>query len=336
MDELEVIRNRARDLINAHASSPEEIVKASQLLLNAEEIKNQRAEAQKLSKELSQSRLLQFMNLLAPVLTVLILAITLIFQWRQQRQGERDRAEDQDRQRWETAVKSVADTEGKDQTAAILQLRGIEQSSSSYAEQASQLIISILRKAGGFDEFHALFQAEFSPASEQNLDKILDVDRALHQQWLDRDLNPILYPTFQGSDEEHKIIRELGFICTQVHPLLQNRPPGKFFNLSFVAFFDCDLPDVDLTGADLTGFTTARVTFPRANLSGVTRFSDGYWKDTVWWDSRTVSSQLLNYLAAEFPFSADPKGHYGARFKESEDPYDPALTRLRRSSESGK
>ena len=328
MNELEIMRTRAKEMIGDAGAGPDAIIKAAELLRNAEEIENHRAQTRKLNEEKPESRLLQFMNLLAPVVTVLILVTTLLIQERDrtkdQAQAQKDKIDNRDNENWDRAFKAASDRQEGAQAAAIVLLRGIEESQSQYREEASKLAISILRGAKKYDDFQTLFSAEFAPPTQENLDRILNVDRALHQEWVNRRTDP----TFSKSKDEHLIIGELRFICTQIHPLLQKRPPDRRFDLRFVALFDCDLPNVDLTGADLEGFTTARVSMPGANLSGITSISDGYWKDTVWWDAASLSPKLLDYLKKEAPFAADPPGHYGASTKPSQGEYEVALRRL--------
>jgi hypothetical protein len=329
MGEVEDIRKHAQDLLNNPSKGPDTILQASQLLRNAEEIEHRRAQIKQLSKDLPESRLLQYLNLLVPIVTVLILVATLLFQERDkaadQAQAQQDKTENRENEQWDRAVRASADKDENDRTAAIVLLRGIEESPSRYKGQASKLVISILRAAKSFDDFQTLFSAEFAPPGQENLDRILNVDRAIHQEWVNKKK---VNARFDGSDCEHLVIQELGFICTQVHPLLQKRPSDKFFDLGFVAFFDCNLTDVDLTRADLTGFTTARVALPGARLDGVTQIKDGYWKDTVWWDVGSISPELGRDLCTEAPFTTGPDGHYGPAVSPSPHDYNDALKRL--------
>lgn len=343
MNELDPMRKQARDMASDPNAGLDELVKASELLKNAEDIENTRTQTAKLNAEAKRSPLIQFLNLLAPTLTVAILAATLFFQFRQQRQTEQDRMDDRTRAetqrrddrddaRWSEAVKSVSETHEKDPTAAVVLLRGIQQTSKLHADDAVQLTISILRDVRTFDDFQRLFAVAFSPATQDNLDNILDLDRAIHQQWINRHLDP----KFSGLEPEHLVIREMSFLCTQIHPLLQKRPAGTFFDLNHVALFDCVIPDVDLTGANLEGFTGARVSMPGANLSGVTKFEDGYWNDTVWWNAKTINPDLLAYLKRTAKFSAEPKGHYGPNLHPTEKEYEDGVNNLEKTPGSGK
>lgn len=325
MDEIKLMRARAREMM----SNPDEIIRASQLLKNIESIEHHRAQKQKLSTDLPDSRMLQYLNLLAPVVTVLILVVTLFVQERDrvgdQKQAQQDKTENRDNEGWDRAVRAAADRQAENRTAAIILLRGIEQSQSRYVDQASKLVISILRGTKTFDEFQSLFSAEFTPPAQEDLDRILNLDRSLHQEWVNKKKTN---PNYHDSADKHLVIQELSFICTQIHPLLQKRPTNRFFNLRFVAFFDCDLPDIDLTGANLEGFTTARVTMLRSKLDEVTNFKDGYWKDTAWWEAGSMSPSLLQYLEAEAPFKAEPEGHYGRTTMIDEGRYKDSLIRL--------
>lgn len=328
MNELEAIRKCARDIVADPDAGSDAIVSASQLLRNAEEIEHRRAQTKQMREDLPESRLLQYMNLLAPVVTVLVLATTLIFQERDrandQKDAQRDKTENRENEQWDRAIRAAADKQ-EDRTAAIVLLRGIEESTSRYSAPASKLVVSVLRGAKTFDEFQALFSAEFAPPGQQDVDRILDVDRAIHQEWVNRKKGDL---RFADSNDEHMVIQELSFICTQAHPLLQKRPPNKFFDLSFVAFFDCSLSDVDLTKANLEGFTTARVTMNGARLDGVTQYKDSYWRDSEWWHVGSISPELGQYLCAEAPLTFRPENHYGTGAVPSPQDYQGALMKL--------
>ena len=303
------------------------------MLNSVEEIENRRLNTRKLRRELSESRVVELINLLAPYATVLVLAATLWFQFWQQGQVARDKAQDRDDALWGDALKSVS--EGK-ALPAIIQLKYFETSPRGHKQDGFQLMISLFRHSKDIEQFKELFENEFTPVSAENLDAILDLNRALHSQWVDlnrRGDNPQL---------QYQVILELSYIGTRIAPILQKRPPDKAFDLHDVAVFDCDFSWVDLTNANLDGFVTGRVNLSNANLSGVKNFNanpsgakdfrDKAWTDTVWWQARAISPEFLAYLQQAAAFTPDPPnahpGHYGPNAHPTQVQYDQEIRRL--------
>jgi pentapeptide repeat protein len=334
MDELELLRQKALALLRDSGQNLETMKKGCDLLNDVEGIENRRVSTRKLQRELSESRVVEFINLLAPYATVLVLAATLGFQFWQQGQAARDKARDRDDALWGDALKSVS--EGK-ALPAIIQLKYFETSPWGHKLDAFQLMLSIFRHSKDMDQFKELFENEFTPVSGENLEAILDLNRALHSQWVDlnrRGDNPKL---------QYQVILELSYIGTRIAPILQKRPQDKSFDLHFVAVFDCDFSWVDLTNANLEGFVTGRVNLSNANLSGVKNFNanfsgakdfrDKAWSDTVWWQARAISPEFLAYLQQVAPFTPDPPnarpvGHYGPDAHPTQDQYDREIRRL--------
>jgi len=338
MDELESVRQKALALLRDSGQSLETMKKGCDLLNDVEEIENRRVSTRKLERELSERRVVEFINLLAPYAAVLVLAATLGFQIWQQRKAADDKARDRDDALWGDALKSVS--EGKS-LPAIIQLKYFETSPWGHKQDAYQLMLSIFRHSKDTDQFKELFENEFTPVSGDNLDAILDVDRALHSQWVDlnrRDDNPEL---------QHQTILELSYIGNRIAPVLQKRAPDKSFDLHFVAVFDCDFSWVDLTNANLDGFVTGRVNLSNANLTGARNFKsylsgeknfrDRAWTDTAWWQARAIDPEFLAYLQQAAPYTPDPPntrppGHYGANAHPTQDQYDQEIRRLSSSN----
>src|SRR6266567_2395977 len=317
-DELKLVQEKAFDILKGPDQSPEKISMGLNLLKNVEEIKKCRADTAQLRGELSKNRFVQYMNILAPYATVLVLVGTLCFQFWQQNKMEKDRNQDRDDARWADALKSVS--EGKDAMTAIIQLKTFTKSP-WHKQDAFHLVLSLFGRSKNLEDFRPLFETQFTPVSGDNLDEILDVDRTLHVQWIDLNRNG------ENPEMQYQIIRKLSYICTQIAPVLQQRSPDKSFDLHFVAVFDCDLSWVDLTNANLKGFVSGRVRLSNASLSGIESFKSGYWNDTVWWEARDISPGLLAYLQLAAPFKANPPGHYG-RIDLTQEQYDQTIKKL--------
>ncbi len=323
MDELEILRSKAASLIKNSGDDMEGMLKGAELLKKIEEIENYRAAVHKLNTDRPQGPVLQFLTVLAPVATVLILAGTLYLSVIQFRSGRTD-AE------WAEAVKSV--TEQKSDALAAAELKGLRQLP-DYRQRADELALDLLRRTRNVDTFRSLLETEFGKSlSWTDLTGILELDRSLTftDSELERKWNKL------SSDENNQmdaVREELKQVCIAVSPLLKSpRPSGMILDLHNVEFMDCDLSNTDLSGADLTGFNTSRVLLKGSNLSNVTKYEYSFWGKTAWWEAGRMSRELVDHLYKTAPF--DPKqtpAEYGLQTNPTQKEFEDAVERLRKA-----
>lgn len=327
MDEVEVLRNKALSLLQDPNQSPQGIADASELLRKAAEIENYNLNARKLRKELKEGRIVELVQLLAPYATVLILAATLAFQFSQQRQAAKDKAEDRDNALWADALKSVSEGQS---LAALIKLKYFV-SSEYHREDAHQLVLNLFRRQK-LDDFKPLFENEFAPLRAENFNDALEINRILHDQWY------LLYVRGENEPLQHETILELTYSCYQMVPMLKKRSPEQPLDLHSVAIFDCDFSYVDLKNANLTNLVTGRINLSHANLCGVTNWNNSDWHDTKWWQADSVDPKFRSYLEKNAPFKPDPADHYipyprsassaASSPEADQDQYNQALQRL--------
>jgi hypothetical protein len=323
LDELEILRSKASSLIKHSDDDLDSLIKAADLLKDVEEIEHRRAATHKLCAESPQSRVLQFLSVLAPVATVAVLAVTLIFSVVQFRSGRRDA-------QWAEAVKSV--TEEKIDAVAAAEIQGLRQLP-DYKQKADDLAQDLLRRTSRPDTFRSLFETEFGKSVKwDDLARILELDRSLTMThtFLESKKTKL---SSDEIDQKESVKQELTQICNTISPLLKSsRPSGATLNLHNVEFLDCDLSDADLSGADLTGFNTSRINLKGANFAEITKYEGGFWGKTAWWEAGKMSPRLVAYLDEHWKF--DPKQspeNYGLQSKPTKDEYDKAVDRLRHS-----
>ena len=316
MDELEIVREKAVSLIRESGEDLAAMERGLRLLKDAEETQTNRTENLKLRAETSQSAPLRYLNVLAPFATVSVLAGTLYFQVHQFQQTEKNRIEEREDGRWADTLKSVSERGAKDDIAAIIALKSFLKSE-RYRDDAGRMVLRILRHTKSVEDFKELFLTQYPVVGWEDLNSVLDVDRALVVAWNDAAGDTVT---------QEKIIKELSFIGVQIYPALKKRPAGAPLDLHSVSFFDCDFSWINLSGANLDGFTPGRVRMDHTDLSGVPNANYGSWKDTAWWKAEKISPDLLRYLKATAPL--DNRQYYGANVKLNIEEYQADVKRL--------
>ncbi len=117
-------------------------------------------------------------------------------------------------------------------------------------------------------------------------------------------------------------------IASEIGGVLKTpRPAGTHVDLSGTYLYHGDWRGVDLSGANLENIELNYCALDDAQLSGVTQFSGAILGGTAWWESKTISPSLLEYLKTNFKL--DTRIMYGPRFAAvTQDDYDKAVHRL--------
>jgi hypothetical protein len=329
---------------------------AAELLKLASDIENQKASAsmsaaneQKIIFDLSESKghrksenWKAFITLLAPVLTTIILAGTLVVQSYQFAQSEKDKQMETLRQadaaedvRWTDAIKLLSQSE-KVSPAGVLLKSFVK--SNRYGSQAQQTAYQILLKTEDPTQFANLFTLVFEPVDWGNLSQVADLNRSLYLSEA-----PILEKTFNRekliddlsklSPAERKtynsILAEEEFIDAQIALLLKShRPSGVALDLHSTDILQCDLKNADLSGANLDGANVSSVDLKGANLTGISHGQLDLYL-TAWWEASEISPETFQYLLKQDPFR--PTARYGTSGRTiPQNEYDENIARLQR------
>ena len=350
-DELDKLRAAAA-LQLSNARTPEAIEAGGRILAQVTEIEKlaadaekARAEKQKLELESSSSsqRTLSeerrhIATLLAPLLTTVVLAGTLVLQTYTAITTERDKQVEQQRQReaaedasWGDTLKSLSG-EIKGISPGSLSLNRFF-ASPRYSQLAKQASISVLLQTNDEGQFKQLFAATFGVVSWANLDEILGLDRQMlskNTQFLTTaykklDSDPSLSPDEQARFDF--FYESTSFICLQIAPALRSPRSANFqLDVTYVAINKCDLFDADFSGAKLNGFNPSNVRFDRADFSGASGYDNVSWAGNVWWRARKIDAGMLDYLKKNFPY--DPKRTYWNESSSLQQDYDDNVRRL--------
>jgi Pentapeptide repeats (8 copies) len=328
----------------AKADDSDKIAQSSALLKLAAEIENQRAQTRKIEDEARDSMrhkktsdLKEFIALLAPVFTTLVLAGTLALQSYQFHQQRVEAAEQAKRQAeaaedasWADALKLLSSSEKLSPAAVLLKRFSL---SPRYAEEARRTALELLSvRATQPEAFESVFASVFEPVSWENLPQVLDIDRQLYQR-----IRPLLlrYKKLDPSEKSQydSLNSELDFISNDIGLLLKTQRPGsQVLDFHSVALWDTDLQEADLSGADLTDGNFGNLDVRGANLSGITKVGGApNFNQSAWWQASQVSPKLRDYLEKVFP--NNPKLTYAGGRSFTEKEYQQDLGRLKSSSE---
>lgn len=342
------------------SANSDTVTKAAELLKLISEIENQRAQTRKLEDEVTDSTqkkkikdLKEFVALLAPLVTTLVLAGTLALQSYQFSRTERDKAIDAQRQReaaleeakrqanaaedanWSDALKLLTGSEKLSPAVVLLKRFANSPRYSGEARLTAERLL--LLKTDDSEAFTSLFGSVFVPPKWSSLSDIVDIDRQLFQR-----TNPLLDKVWdektrtlnwsKTSPEDKKeydnLNNELDYISEQLAVLLKGkRPPSQSLDFHAIALWDTDLQGADLSEADISGSNFANLNLKGANLSGITSFENLVFVGSGWWECSKISPQLCAYLEEKYPFNPDWIYANGRHFTKEE--YQAALTRLR-------
>jgi Pentapeptide repeats (8 copies) len=345
----------------SESDSAEDIKKSADLLKLAAEIENQQAQARKVVEDLLDSRVnkkakdrKELIALLAPVVTTVVLAGTLVLQGIQFARTEKDKNLDADRQRqatiaetkrladeaedarWADALKLLASSE-KISPAAVLLNRFAK--SPRYAGEArltaEKLLLLNSSDPGAFEN---LFGSVFSPIKWEDLSEVESIDRQLYQK-----INPIMFKIWdaklkksdwsKASREERRqyddLNADLDYLGGQLAILLKGkRGANQALDFHFMALWDIDVQGADLSGADLSSSNLSNLNLAGTNLSGITKFNWAVFSGSAWWEASTISPELRAYL--EERYALDAKAIYASGRTYTSEEYTAAVARLSR------
>lgn len=287
------------------------------------EIEKSRAETRKIRAEEERSRYdlkhiakhersdarQRYVGMLTPVITTLVLVLTLLAQTWQFSQSERDKENAAEDSRWSAAVKTISETAKMSPIA--IELNPFLKSK-RYAEDARRTAVQALVSTQDSIVFADLFREAFVPVDWKNLGAVLQLDRALGPQLgklYDKTYDPktqtnnnsLLTP--EETQKLEYITSALLDISRAVTPLLTDvRPPNQEVDLRGTWFRDCNWSGVNLRNANIENLDLRYAILKGADLSGITSFKGVYLYRTAWWEANRISPALLEHLIQKWPY----------------------------------
>jgi hypothetical protein len=309
----------------------------SKVLLEKEEILKKQTEA-------AYNRKRDLLTVFTPLLTTLILAGTLAFQFLSSQRTETARQADLLRQdslaedsRFLEVEKFAGTSEKLSTATTLLKTFTSDRYREKVQDQLSSLVFAKRNIEGEFDQS---FSAVYTPSAWNDLRPIIQINRELVEDAdpLGRKGWPEGSSSFDSArlspqeDEKYeRLLREIGFTNQTIVILLKSRtgvqsPP----DLTDVGLGNADLSGCNLTGAVIQEANFSNAVLDNADLSGITQFERSVFASSPWWHARKVSPELLKYLLEYFPFRPDGVGYPITHPMISPRDYKDSLSRLTR------
>jgi hypothetical protein len=353
-EQIQYLRLVASRLLHKAEKAPklsemaDAIEKATGALNAAAEMDKMRGELAKLDQETSQlkyqnltaakrersERIKDYVTLLAPLITIVTLAATLLAQSWQFLRSERNKREEIVDAQWQDAVKTISTTGAFSPGVIALQpfLR-----SPKYAENAREVAVNLLANSSDRGFFTTLFGVALTPVTWSNLDRSLRLDRSLSARIIP--VRSRAWDRAKLQEDKSRLTKEelatydyvetaLPVITSHVGSVLKTeRPSGTRIDLSGTVFKNGDWQRVDLNGANLENADLFKMNLRDAQLDGITQFAGAWFYGTNWWDAESISKPLLEYLQTKWP--CYPYQPYGPQDQVcSEEDCKRSITRL--------
>ncbi len=324
------------------------VEKAAEALKLAAEMRNEEAELTKVNEEVAKlkrenesalergrsERLRDYVALLTPLVTIITLAATLITQNWQFLRSESSKREDALDAQWQDAVKVISATGALSPGVIALQpfLR-----SPKYGTAAREVSVNLLSNSSDTAFFTSLFGTALAPINWKNVDAVVRLDRALAARE-----GPLLTKSWDAEKQTIDTTRlakdELAIynyveaatptITSQIGSVLKTpKPPETQIDLSGTYLKNGDWQGINLEQANLEGSSMSWMNLRNAELGNVTQFAGAHFYRSAWWEARSISKPLLEYLKANSPFT--PGLPYGPHDEiPNQADYDAEIRRL--------
>jgi hypothetical protein len=353
-DQMKQVRAAASALLNKAEESASvtdlaaAVEKAAGALKLAAEMEKTRSELVKLTTEISKlqhenetavrragsERMRDYVALLTPLVTIIVLAATLVAQNWQFLRSERDKREEAMDAQWQDAVKTISASGALSPGVIALQpfLR-----STKYGEQARDAAVNLLVNSSDPSFFISLFGTALAPVTWTNLERMVRFDRALVAR-----ADPVWNKTFNAEKQKEDatglsktefqtytyVDSAFAVITSQVGSVLKTpRPAGANTDLSATFFKNGDWQGINLSGLNLEGARFVWTDLRDAELEGLTQFSGASLDRTAWWEARSINRPLLEYLKVASPFKPEVRyGPHDVIIQQAD--YDKAIQRL--------
>lgn len=275
--------------------------------------------------------------LFAPMIAIVILAITV---WFQAGQLSATREANEDAQ-FREVIKTVAQAHDTESEFTAFLLFKPFLNSKRYRDMTRQMIITILPKVELYDTFEDLLSSLFpNPtfADAQSLARIARTQtRRLHS--LDHHLEHLKHdPPIDSALKAHMeedavghqretLLEEIRLVNNYLGKAMSSPTAGAgSVDLSLILFYRCDWSNRDLRGVNIEGANFDGVNLNGAGLRGIVGFETSDWTGTAWWQAKSIDRNLLRYLTQKFHYRQSD--HYPWVSQVTPADYDQNVQRL--------
>ncbi len=317
VEKATAVQRLMADLESSHAG-----VRKTRLEETKLEHENQTAAARERSE-----RRKDYVTLLAPLITVMTLAATLVAQNWQFVRSEKDKTDAALDAQWLDAKKTIADDTHL--SPALITLQPFL-NSPKYGEQARLTAVQLAINGTDPLFLDELLGIAFVPATWNKLEPLLQIDRGLYVKF--SPLNSKSWDTKTGNNDLSKLSRTdadalryingaIPKVSGQIGSILKSaRPDGTPLDLSNAEFLNVNWSGVNLRGARLENTRFNGVDLKGADLTGIANFAGAEMYYTAWWEAKSISREFLEYLQARFPCNPNNRFPYGSRSDEQFTP----------------
>jgi hypothetical protein len=331
---------------------PDDVAKGAALLEKASAIEQAQinaektaTEQQKLQKELDDeqsSRWKSFATNLAPLVTTIVLAGTLIFQILQSRAERHEKsleriveAKNTAKDDFTDALKNTQLLEGISPAAAWINSITEE----PYRSAARKLGTKLMMRAKTFDDFQDLFGELMDPVTPDKMEELMKLSRGLDTIYNPKkpELVPLWDKRQKGLELKpedlvklevgDRLEQEQGLLSQRLGSLLRGRAAGDAApDLHAIGLTNVDLSGCDLRGANIAMTAWNWVNLDDCDMSGITEFQFSAFYSTAWWHVSAMSAGLLEHLKANYAYA--PGQNCWSKIPVSAEEYAASIARL--------
>jgi hypothetical protein len=347
MDPIATIRDSALSLLEK--GDHDSVDKAAALLKAASDLEQQQANTaklkidyQKVEQDLQASRhhWKDTVAAATPLLSILILGVTLGYQMYSGHLSEEDKQADAARQaqqaeqtRWTDDLKIIYGPNGAASAASLLNTFTVDPQKSYARDAAAKLLLTVHDR----NNFEAILST-LDPVTPADMDKLIQISRSIVGQSdpLARRANHPQSgdPAFTPNDSQAlaDFHYEQTLVSQKIASLLkQRKSESQSLNLSGAAIFQADLTGADLRNADLSRAAFDGVNFDGCDLTNLSKFQYLSVWNSAWWHAAKIDPQLLNYLESQAPYK--PGDQYSNAKAVTMEDYTSNLARLKSAAQ---
>lgn len=259
-------------------------------------------------------------SLCTPLLSIITLAATLVFQVYQYRQTDLARKEVADEAAWKSALDVLS--KSTKLTPEVLAIRPFLHSP-KHADEAMAVALQLMSNSTDTALFEDLFRNVLSPVDWNNIDQVLKLNNVLSHKTdplYDKSFNIKTHENDIAllSESEKQLFEYMEYVqpifCAEVGALIKStKPQDKVLDLSGTRFDNCDFSGVSLKNALINNLSLFHVNINGANIDAI-EFGWLNFYGTAWWEAAKLSPPLRKFLQEKYP--CDPSVKYGRKVDE--------------------
>ena len=240
-----------------------------------------------------------FISTLAPMITAIVLIVTLWFQISQSKENTANQIQSAEDLAWREMLKRVGVKNAGDDITTPTLIKSFYQSK-KYGTQAREISILFLGNIVDRTHFKILFNDIVTSTNWKNIDQLVTLSNILKRQLIALNKENREYLAFEVGEE-------LAYVASEIIKVLNisdtNRP--KNIDLRGVIFNHLVLDNVNFSGANIGGVQFTFCSTKNATFTNVSNYDDEFdpstWEGTAWWRTQQLDKGLVNYLRESYP-----------------------------------